>query len=65
MRLHNLPDGSKVDLDSIVTIGPLFINKNYPEYSCYEVYIAYRMDSITIFEADLLRSELESLWAGS
>ena len=64
MRLHELPDGSKIDLDSVAKIGALFVNKNYSEYSCYEVFLAYMPESITVFEVDLPRSELESLWAG-
>lgn len=63
MRPFDLPTGQTVDLDEISGIGTLHINKNYPEYNCYEVYIKGG-DSVGIFENDVPRATLMALWKG-
>lgn len=63
MRLFDLPSGETVDLDEIAGIGKLFVNKNYPQYTCYEVF-AKSGASYSVFEADIPRETFLQHWRG-
>lgn len=64
MRLHELPTGEEIDLDRVVKVGKLFVNKNYPEYNCYEVYMDSG-ESFGVFENALARTIFLALWSGT
>ena len=61
MRAYELPDGLYVDLDSVLSVGSLFVNKNYDEYSCYEVQLSGNT-SVSVFEQVLPRSDFITIW---
>ena len=61
MRLHTLPDDEVVDLDQVIRVGALFINKNYPEYNCYEIYLS-NGTSLGIRNSDLSRASFLVAW---
>lgn len=63
-RLYDMPDGETINLDNVEQVGKLFINKNFPEYNCYEVYFSTGRDSIGVFENDLPRAQFLIEWAG-
>ena len=62
MRRHDLPDGSTIDLDQVLQIGKLFVNKNYPEFNSYEIYLT-NGTSYGVFEKDLRRSDFITTWS--
>jgi len=62
MRRHDLPDGSTIDLDQVLQIGKLFVNKNYPEFNSYEIYLT-NGTSYGVFEKDLKRSDFITTWS--
>jgi hypothetical protein len=61
MRLYTLPDDEVIDLDATIRMGKLFVNKNYPEYNSYEVYLS-NGTSFGIFEEDLPRAAFKVTW---
>jgi len=61
MRSYELPDGSFLDLDAVVSVGSLFVNKNYNEYSCYDVHMSGNT-SISVFEQALPRNDFIAVW---
>lgn len=61
MRLHELPDGSAIDLDQVVQVGPIFINKNYSQYNSYEIYLT-NGTSNGVFENTLSRADFIASW---
>lgn len=63
MRLYDMPDGKKIDLDAVVDVDPLFINKNYPKFNCYEVHLS-NGKSFGVFDKDLNRDEFIAAWEG-
>ena len=63
MRQFIIPDGTTIDLDKVETVGAAFVNKNYPQYNCYEVYMTSGA-SHNIFESQLSRTSFLTTWAG-
>lgn len=63
MRLYTLPDNEVIDLDSVIRVGSVFVNKNYPQYNCYEVYVT-NGTSFGVFESDLSRATFLTEWGG-
>ena len=61
MRLYNLPTGHTIDLDQVIETGPLFVNKNYPLYNGYEIYLA-NGSSVGVFDNDLPRASFLIEW---
>ena len=64
MRVFTRPTGQTIDLDAVVSVGEVFVNKNYPEYNCYEVYLAGG-DSFSLFTNDVARDEFIAKWGGA
>ena len=62
MRLYNLPSGDAIDLDQVLKVDHLFINKNYPQYNCYEIYLS-NGTSYGILENDLARADFIAAWS--
>ena len=63
MRLYDLPSGDTVDLDQVIQVGPLFVNKNDANYNCYEIYLT-NGTSYGILDVDLSRSAFIVSWEG-
>jgi hypothetical protein len=63
MRLYTLPDNEVIDLDSVIRVSDLFINKNYAQYNAYEVYLT-NGTSFGIFDNELGRATFLSEWGG-
>ena len=61
MRQYVLPDDEVIDLDQVVRVGALFVNKNYPEYNGYEVYLS-NGTSFGVFDEQLTRATFISVW---
>lgn len=64
MRMHELPDGTLLDLDVIVRVGPVNICKHDSQYDNYEVYVS-GSDSINIMINTLPRDEFVALLTGA
>jgi hypothetical protein len=64
MRLYTLPDNEVIDLDAVIRVGTTFINKNYPEHNCYEIYLSNGA-SFGVFDNQLSRSSFITEWGGS
>lgn len=62
MRLFEMPDSNTIDLDSVVNVGKTFINKNYPQYNCYEIFLLNGA-SFSVFESDLSRDDFVAQWS--
>jgi hypothetical protein len=62
MNVYNLPSGDAIDLDQVLQVGALFVNKNYPEYNSYEIYLT-NGTSYGIFENALTRANFISAWS--
>ena len=60
MRPYTLPDNKVIDLDSVISVGELFINKSDPIYNCYEVYLSN--GSLGVFDDDLTREQFITDW---
>jgi hypothetical protein len=58
---YDLPDGSVIDLNQVLKVGPIFVNKNYVKYNCYEVYLANGV-SYGVFDKDLSRVAFIKAW---
>ena len=61
MRGYDLPGGGRIDLDAVKYIGKLFINKNYPQYNSYEIYLSDGK-SHGIFESIISRADFILAW---
>ena len=55
------PDGTAIDLNQVLQVGPLFVNKNNSQYSSYEIYLT-NGESIGVFESDLSRDSFITTW---
>lgn len=64
MRPYTMPDGNTIDLNSVLSVGPIFFNKNDHDFDCYEVYLN-GSESIGVFVKDLSRAEFMSAWGGA
>lgn len=62
MRAYSLPDGTAIDLDQVLSVDSIFINKNYSQYNCYEIRML-NGDSFGIFENELPRSTFITTWS--
>lgn len=62
MRPYTLPSGKQIDLDQVLSVSPIFINKNYSQYNCYEIYYT-NGQSDGVFENDLARATFMAAWS--
>lgn len=64
MDVYELPDGSVIDLQKVIRVGDLFINKSNSSANCYEVYVENGL-SYSVLDIELSRSTFLEVYLNS
>lgn len=63
INIYELPDGSAVDLNQVLQVGPLFVNKNDSQHNSYEIFLS-NGTRVGVFERELSRAVFLAVWKG-